>query len=257
MRQRATESLSADEAEALLAETEERVGSILKRLGPHLPQREKLDVLDVGAAQGRAVIALQRAGHNGYGVEPSSEALEAAKELAARLGADVDIRHGFAEKLPFDDDQFDVVLAVSVLEHVLDVHASLREIQRVLRPGGVFWFNSASSMSPKQYEITGFPLFGWYPLPVKRKIMAWAVKNKPQAIGHTTAPAINWFTARSARRDLRRAGFGTIWDRWDLLGDDAGGLQGTLARLGKRFPPIRTVGDIVVPGISFAAQKPV
>lgn len=252
----ATEAIDLDEAERRLPESERWTAAILHRLEPHLPPKERLDVLDVGAAQGRALLALERLGHHAVGVEPWPAAIVTAHELARRVGTTIDVREGAAELLPFADERFDVVLATSVLEHVTDLGAALREIHRVLRSGGIFWFNSASSLAPRQDEISRFPLFGWYPLPVKRRIMVWAAANRPGLVGGTTAPAINWFTPWFARRVLRRAGFGEVWDRWELRRDDEdSGPAGTVVAVAKRYRPARIVGDVLVPGCSYAARK--
>jgi len=254
---KATEAIDLDEAERRLPEAEQWTAAILRRLAPHLPANERLDVLDVGAAQGRALLALERLGHRAVGVEPWPPAIATAHELARRAGTTIVLREGAVERLPFPDEQFDVVLATSVLEHVADLGAALREIHRVLRPGGIFWFNSASSLAPRQDEIARFPLFGWYPLPLKRRVMVWAAANRPELVGGTAAPAINWFTPRSARRELRRAGFGDVWDRWALRRDDeTAGAKGTVVALAKHYRVARFVGDVLVPGCSYAARKP-
>lgn len=254
---RATEARGVDEADRQLRETQEWVNSILARLQPYLPHAKPLQVLDVGAAQGKALIAFQRCGHTAVGVEPWPEAMVVAHELAARHRTPVDIRKGAVEQLPFGDEEFDLVVAMSVMEHVRDLPQGLREVFRVLRPGGIFWFNSASSMSPRQAEIAGFPMFGWYPLPLKRRIMWWALAHKPNLIGYTRMPALNWFTPWSARRKLRRAGFEEIWDRWDLyLPDEASGIARVVVKTAKHLRPVRIIGDVLIPGCTFAARKP-
>lgn len=256
-RHRATEGLGVEEADRLFPETQAWVDSILARLRPHLTATAPLRVLDVGAAQGRTVIALQQRGHQAVGVEPWAEAIAASRALAERHGTTVEIREGAAEQLPFGDQEFDLVIAMSVLEHVDDLPQTLREVFRVLRPGGIFWFATASSLSPRQDEIAGFPLFGWYPLPLKRRIMAWAATQKPALVGHTEKPAVNWFTPWSTRRELRAAGFDQVWDRWELrVPDDGSGPSRTAALAAKRFPLLRIAGDVVVPGCSYAARKP-
>jgi SAM-dependent methyltransferase len=256
-RHQAAEALNVDEADRRLGETQQWIDSILGRLTPHLSRQTRLDVLDVGAAQGRAIIALQRRGHHGVGVEPWRDAIETAHELARRHNTTVEIREGTAERLPFPDEQFDVVIATSVMEHVSGLRQALREVFRVLRPGGIFYFTSGSSLSPRQNEIGVFPLFGWYPLPLKRRIMWWAVAHKPHLVGHTHAPAINWFTPWSARRLLREAGFATVWDRWDLWQpDEATGAARALAMVGKHVRPARIIGDVLRAGCAYAARKP-
>lgn len=60
-----------------------------------------------------------------------------AKHLRAR---GVDVVEAGAEKLPFDDDSFETVVSTLVLCTVPDVTASLREIRRVLAPGGRLFF---------------------------------------------------------------------------------------------------------------------
>ncbi len=257
MSKQSTESLSLEAAQRLLPQSIVWVNAILDRLAPDITVDRPLQTLDIGAAQGRAVIAMTRRGHRGYGVEPWDEARKVSQELAAAEGTSTDIRKGTAEDIPFPDNSFDIVTATSVIEHVTDLDAALREVWRVLVPGGLFWFNAASSMCPRQDEISKFPAFGWYPLPIKRKVMWWAVENSPDLVGHTKTPAIHWFTRRSARRALEQSGFVGFKDRWELRQPaEMTGRSGTALKLAKDHPLLRIPGDIVVPGCSFAAKKP-
>lgn len=251
-----TESLDLERAEQALAKTALWVESIMNRLAPFLPEREPLRVLDVGCAQGRAVIALAQRGYEAYGIEPWEYARNVAMELARRVNTEVSIYEGRAESIPFDEGFFDVVLAMSVMEHVQDLDLSLREIYRVLRPGGLFWFNSASSLCPIQQEIKGFPLFGWYPDPLKQRIMSWARDHRPALVGHTETPAMHWWTPWKANRKLRTAGFSEVWDRWDLQNTkQLRGLKKWAICTCRHLRILRLLGDMMVPGCSFLARK--
>ena len=66
--------------------------------------------------------------------------VEAAQRNAARLGFEVDGRVADAERMPYDDDTFDLVVGHAVLHHIPDVELAFREMLRVLRPGGRFVF---------------------------------------------------------------------------------------------------------------------
>jgi SAM-dependent methyltransferase len=251
----ATEKMDLADAEERLPETDAWVQGVMERLRPLTPLGP-LDVLEVGAAQGRGLLALSRLGHRAAGVEPSMQAIEVASGLAERHQAELDIREGRCEDLPFGDGRFDVVLAFSVLEHVTDLHRSLGEIARVLKPGGICWFNTASAMSPFQEEIRFFPFFGWYPDRMKKAIMHWCVRNWPAAINHTEAPAVWWWTPRRARRWLGEACFDKVWDRWELRALQATfGIQGALIRAIATVPGARILGDMVIPGCAYAARK--
>lgn len=91
--------------------------------------------LDVGCGPG--ALTEQLAARYGEtevaGVDPSESFVAAA---AARHPW-ADIRHGFAENLPFDDDVFDATLAALVVHFMTDAAAGVREMVRVTRPGGV------------------------------------------------------------------------------------------------------------------------
>jgi 2-polyprenyl-6-hydroxyphenyl methylase / 3-demethylubiquinone-9 3-methyltransferase len=78
------------------------------------------------------------------GLEPSQAALQIARAHAQRsgLGHVIYYQQGFAEAQPFADGSFSVVVCLDVLEHVQDLEATIREIARVLAPGGVFVFDT-------------------------------------------------------------------------------------------------------------------
>ncbi len=146
--------------------------------------------------------------------------------------------------------------ARSVVEHVVDLDRTFAEAYRVLKSGGIFWFGTASSMCPMQAEIRGFPLFGWYPDPVKRYVMRWCEKYRPERIGHGI-PAMHWFTPRKARRLLQSAGFVEVYDRWDLrLPEEGGRFYKAGLKAIQKIPAGKFFADVVVPGCSFAAIKP-
>jgi SAM-dependent methyltransferase len=256
MKQQAAETMSVQQATDRLAVSEEWLHKVLYRLEPLLQQQGLPHILDVGAAQGRTLIALGRLGYEAQGVEPWDAAIEVAEQLAASEGVSISIRKGSAESIPFDDASFDLVLAFSVMEHVTDLERSLREINRTLRPGGIFWFYSASARCPRQAEISRFPLFGWYPDALKRRIMLWARDRRPALVGYTDTPALHWWTPAKARRLLREAGFVEIWDRWDLIApDELTGPKGRLASLAKRNRAVRLLADVVEEGCAYAARK--
>jgi 2-polyprenyl-6-hydroxyphenyl methylase/3-demethylubiquinone-9 3-methyltransferase len=78
------------------------------------------------------------------GVDPAGASLRTAGEHAGRSGLRIDYRNGAGEHLPVDDAEADVAVCVDVLEHVDDVTAVLRETARVLRPGGLYLFDTVN-----------------------------------------------------------------------------------------------------------------
>ncbi|MEV0675049.1 class I SAM-dependent methyltransferase [Actinosynnema sp. NPDC050436] len=70
------------------------------------------------------------------GIDISDGMLEAARLRADDLGREVDLRKGDAHQLPFEDNSFDTVVCTLSMCAIPDVDRSVREIHRVLRPGG-------------------------------------------------------------------------------------------------------------------------
>ena len=102
-----------------------------------IPIRRRDTVLEVGCGTGvvlRDLVPLVGRGGRVAGVDPSRAVLAAARRLCRGLG--VHLRLADGAKLPFADDGFDVALAVTVLLHVADPVAVVREMARVTRPGG-------------------------------------------------------------------------------------------------------------------------
>lgn len=99
-------------------------------------------VLDLGCGGGFMSEALAKQGATVIGVDPSQPAIQIAQEHAEKEGLKIDYRMGSGERVPVDDDGVDCVVCVDVLEHVQDLEEVLDEIRRVLRPGGVFLFDT-------------------------------------------------------------------------------------------------------------------
>ncbi len=99
-------------------------------------------VLEVGCGTGFFLLNLAQAGvvGDGWVTDISPGMVEVAQRNATALGLTVRGRVADAETLPFPDATFDLVVGHAVLHHIPDVGLALREVLRVLRPGGRFVF---------------------------------------------------------------------------------------------------------------------
>jgi ubiquinone/menaquinone biosynthesis C-methylase UbiE len=93
-------------------------------------------VLDAGCGDGALVCAAASRGAEVTGVDPDPAMLAAARSRAAAAGIRASFLEGRVERLPFPDASFDVVASVTVLCFVPDAAGAVRELARVLRPGG-------------------------------------------------------------------------------------------------------------------------
>jgi len=93
---------------------------------------EKGSVLDVGCGTGAIMEFLLRQGYHVEGIDISAAALT----HCARKG--LIVKQGTIDQLPFSDNTFNIVFALDVLEHLPRRDLALREVKRVLKPGGLF-----------------------------------------------------------------------------------------------------------------------
>lgn len=105
---------------------------LLERIGPP----SGLRILDVGCGDGVLAVELARRGAIVAGVDISGEMIAAARRRAQSGALRIDFKRASAQALPFADDHFDVVTAVTVLCFIEDPDAAMREMVRVLKPQG-------------------------------------------------------------------------------------------------------------------------
>lgn len=166
-----------------------------------------LRVLDVGCGQGIDVARYALAGASVTGIDLTPRHVELARSHAAALGLDVEIVQGDAEMLPFPDAAFDRVSSNGVLHHTPDMPAALREIRRVLRPGGratVIVYNRRSfHYFIEQFLVSGILQGG---LRAEGSMAALLSRNvEVSSIG--ARPLVNVYTPGEMRGHLQAAGF--------------------------------------------------
>ena len=106
------------------------------------------DALDVGCGGGLMAEDVARSGFRVHGIDPSAPSIETARRHAAQAGLEIDYSVGTGEQLPFADDSFDVVYCCDVLEHVDNIDRVIAESARVLRPGGLYFYDTINRTLP-------------------------------------------------------------------------------------------------------------
>jgi len=101
--------------------------------------RETNRLLDIGFGAGTILDVASQHGWKSHGLEVSKPAVDQARIRG------YEVFHGGLREAKFPDHYFDVITASEILEHLPEPEADLREIVRILRPGGLFWGTTPSA----------------------------------------------------------------------------------------------------------------
>ncbi len=101
-----------------------------------------LKALDVGCGGGFSCEFMAERGVVVSGIDRSAKCILKAREHATERSMKIEYKQALAENIPFCNNTFDVVICVDVLEHVADFHKTVSEIARVLKPNGLFLFDT-------------------------------------------------------------------------------------------------------------------
>ncbi|MES2116723.1 MAG: class I SAM-dependent methyltransferase [Pseudomonadota bacterium] len=214
-----------------------------------------LRVGDIGCGAGTQCRLWAGMGHRVSGVDINEALIGLARKRAGQAGLDINFAVASATALPWDDDSMDLCLAPELLEHVTDWATCLREMVRVLRPGGALFVSTSNMLCPVQEEFS-LPLYSWYPSFLKRRYEHLARTTRPELAGYATYPAVNWFTYYGLRRHLAAQGLRCM-DRFDMMDVSRHGpLASALVRAIRRLAPLRFLAHVATPYTILLGIKP-
>ncbi len=139
--------------------------------------RQTNRLLDVGCGAGSLLQAAHDNGWDAQGIDVSASAVSYARNLG------FEVFHGELSEAKLANGQFDVITAVEILEHLFDPVATVNEIHRLLRPGGLFWLTTPNCRS----------------LAARLMGLGWRVVSPPEHL--------QLFSVEGLRTLLFRAGF--------------------------------------------------
>ena len=160
-----------------------------------------------------------------------------------------------AERMPLPDATFDVVLGIDVIDHVADPPAVLREIERVLKPGGLVYL-----LVPNRFGLGPDPhvwlwWVGWLPASIRERYVRWRRGTTYRPIRPVSVFGVRRWLAQTSLKIERmtvpgfrgRRGLPVRpWERWLL------NVYETL----RRFPGSRNVLPYVSPMVEYFCRKP-
>ncbi|TBL82532.1 class I SAM-dependent methyltransferase [Hafnia alvei] len=127
----------SDQANAYLSSAVHAQGEDLKRLTHLLSGEDFASVLDLGCGAGHASFAIAAQVNDVVAYDLSEKMLAVVKQTASDKGlTNLSTAQGVAESLPFENESFDIVISRYSAHHWCDVGQALREVKRVLKPGG-------------------------------------------------------------------------------------------------------------------------
>jgi SAM-dependent methyltransferase len=195
---------------------------LVKALGGW-PQSPFGKALEIGSGTGYFSLNLLQLGLIGrlVATDISPGMLGELAATARRLGLEVQTEATDAERLPFEDESFDLVFGHAVLHHLPDLPLALSELCRVLRPGGTLAFCG----EPSRYGdlLAAVPKHGAQLVAPVWRLLLRAPARRPDAAerrdGHQLEPEVDVhaFAPGALHETLREAGFEKVRIRGEEL----------------------------------------
>lgn len=129
-------------------------------------------MLDLGCGAG-SLLSTAPNGSERIGVDVSMEWLIVAQRMCAAADVPVQLAAALAESLPLRDGSIGALTALDVIEHVGDQAAMVREIDRVLQPGGIFCAATPNRFSIGAEPHVGLWGVGWLPRSIQARYVHW------------------------------------------------------------------------------------
>lgn len=182
----------------------------LLRIVPDLARRR---ILDIGAGRGAFLIDCAQRQFSAEGVEYNPANIRIAQERAGEKGLSLILRPGRAEALPYPDSSFDFINLCEVIEHVGNPHEALREVARVLSPGGKAYISVPNRLGWYDPHFH-LPFVNWLPRAFADRYIAWRGRGKDYRgeSGEQRLSQMHYYTFSAFALELREVG---------LVGEDA------------------------------------
>jgi SAM-dependent methyltransferase len=164
-------------------------------------------VLEIGCGEGTLLAAIQA--EDKAAIDLSPAAINAARSKTVGQ-----FSVALAEALPFEDERFDLIVSIGVMEHFLDERRAFQEIRRVLKPGGHFVSLIHVRLTFWDRVALKIPMF-FFPRPRPIALAQWVARKMKggsiaQAANAIYQPIQRMYTTRSGKACFERYGFDVI-----------------------------------------------
>jgi len=243
----------AKRAATALEDKREEYENILRCVRLVRPVEPNTRILEIGTGTGWFSVLCSIDGLSCRGLEISSQLVECATRLAISHGVTPNVELCNLEEVDLGTEQFDVIIARFVFEHVEFWRENIQKLSTALRPGGAFLFASTNKFAPICGEFPKLPLYGWLPDCWRYRIRKIVHGPDIMKLGID----YNQFTYPQLRRVFREVGFSVILDRVDLADDRSivNPLKRAVVSLSRRSRIVRNILLLFFEATCFVCRK--
>ena len=236
-----------------LEEKETHFRNILNVVQRYKPVDANSRVIEIGTGTGWFPLLCQQNGIPCEGLEISPQFVEVAKAIGARYNLVPDIRVGNLEETDLGIEQYDVIIASNVFEHVEYWREGLATVYRAMKPGGLLFFESTNKFSFTSGEYPDFPLYGWLP-------DQWRYKLRIRVHGPDIMKLgidFHQFRYSLLRREFEKLGFREILDRVQTANEDtvSTAFRRIVVKASRALPPVKALSLTFADATRFVCLK--